>query len=275
MADAAPTSDLSGWTKAPFTGAGLTSDCYEKGAGPGVVLIPEIPGITPEVLGLANHLVDEGFTVVVPSPFGKPGRAEGIGYTLGVVARMCVAAEFRAFAVDAKRPITAYLRAIAADLAARTPGRGVGVIGMCFTGGFALATAVEPSVLAPVLSQPSTPFPVSASRRRDPGLSREELAQVVERTRTDGLCVLGLRFSGDRLAPKARFATLREHLGDAFEVIELNSSSGNPGGFAKGAHSVLTRDLRDTPGNPAAEARVRTVAFLREHLNPPDSGRHP
>lgn len=179
------------------------------------MLIPELPGVTPEVLGMADHLVGEGFTVVIPSPFGTPGKAESNGYTVGTVARVCVSAEFRAFAVDAKRPITAYLRAVAADLATRTPGRGVGVIGMCFTGGFALATAVEPSVLAPVTSQPSTPLPLFKSRRRDPGLSREELAQVVERTRTDGLCVLGLRFSRDRLAPKERFATLREHLGDA------------------------------------------------------------
>jgi dienelactone hydrolase len=266
MSDAAPTSDLSGWQKAPFTGGGLTYDCYEKGSGPGVVLIPEIPGITPNVLGLADHLVDEGFTVVIPSPFGTPGKPETMGYAMGVFARLCVSKEFRAFAVDAKRPITAYLRAVAADLAARTPGRGVGVIGMCFTGGFALATAVDDAVLAPVMSQPATPFPLGAARRRDPGVSHEELEQVVQRTRTDGLCVLGLKFSADRAVPPERFATLREHLGDAFEVIELDSGPGNPGGFKKGAHSVLTGELRETSGHPALEARTRTVAFLREHL---------
>lgn len=189
MIGSAPSSDLTGWQKAPFSGAGLTHDCYEKGDGPGVVLIPEIPGLSPEVLGLADHLVDEGFTVVVPSPFGDPGRPATMGYALGVVARLCVSAEFRAFAVDAKRPITAYLRAVAGDLAARTPGRGVGVVGMCFSGGFALATAVDDVVLAPVVSQPGTPFPVSANRRRDPGVSRAELDRVVERTREDGLCV--------------------------------------------------------------------------------------
>ncbi|WBQ08099.1 dienelactone hydrolase family protein [Kribbella sp. CA-293567] len=268
MTGSAPKSTLSGWVKAPFSGAGLTYDCYEKGSGPGVVLIPEIPGITPAVLGLADHLIDEGFTVVIPSPFGTPGKEETAGYTVGVLARMCVTAEFRAFALKAERPITAYLRAVAAALAARTPGRGVGVIGMCFTGGFALATAVEPSVVAPVMSQPSTPFPVSASRRGDPGMSAQELARIVERTRTDGLCVLGLRFSGDRLAPADRFATLREHLGEAFEVIELDSGPGNAGGFNRSAHSVLTRELRETPGNPALAARARTVAFLREHLHP-------
>ncbi len=269
MADSAPSSDLTGWRKAPFTGAGLTYDCFEKGQGPGVVLIPEIPGVTPHVLGLADHLVDEGFTVVIPSPFGQPGREETAGYSVRTFARLCVAAEFRAFAADARRPITAYLRAVTADLAARTPGRGVGVIGMCFTGGFALATAVESSVLAPVMSQPATPFPLGARRRRDPGLSQQEFEQVVERSRTEGLCVLGLRFSEDRAVPPERFATLREQLGNAFEVIELDSSPGNAGGFKKSAHSVLTAEVRDEPGHPALAARTRVVEFLKEQLITP------
>jgi dienelactone hydrolase len=264
MSDA-PTSDLTGWRQAPFTGAGLTYDCYEKGEGPGVVLVPEVPGITPEVLGLADHLVDQGFTVVVPSPFGTPGKPMTGGYVFGVIARLCVSAEFRAFAVNAQRPITQYLRAVARDLAARTPGKGVGVIGMCFTGGFALATAVEDVVLAPVMSQPSVPFPIGSARRADPGVSEAELQAVVKRTE-DGLCVLGLRFSEDPVVPAARFETLRRRLGDAFEVIELDSKPGNPGGFAKGAHSVLTDEVRERPGHQALAARERVVEFLRERL---------
>ncbi len=262
----APTSDLAGWRQAPFTGAGLTYDCYEKGEGPGVVLVPEVPGITPQVLGLAEHLVEQGFTVVVPSPFGTPGKPLSAGYVLGVIAKLCVSAEFRAFAVNAQRPITQYLRAVARDLAGRTPGKGVGVIGMCFTGGFALATAVEDVVLAPVLSQPSVPFPVGAARKADPGMSEAEMQTVVKRTE-DGLCVLGLRFSEDKTAPHERFTTLRQRLGDAFEVIELDSKPGNPGGFGKGAHSVLTREVREQPGHQALAARERVVAFLRERLS--------
>ncbi|GAA3438297.1 dienelactone hydrolase family protein [Kutzneria kofuensis] len=265
MSDA-PTSDLTGWRKAPFTGAGLTYDCYEKGEGPGVVLVPEVPGITPEVLGLADHLVDQGFTVVVPSPFGTPGKPMSVGYVLGTIARLCVSAEFRAFTANAQRPITQYLRAVARDLAGRTPGKGVGVIGMCFTGGFALATAVEDVVLAPVMSQPSVPFPIGAARRADPGVSEEELRTVVKRTE-DGLCVMGLRFSEDPAVPAERFATLRKRLGDAFEVIELDSKPGNPGGFGKRAHSVLTAEVRDRPGHQALAARDRVVAFLRERLS--------
>jgi dienelactone hydrolase len=267
---AAPSSDLAGWQRAPFSGAGLTYDCFEKGAGPGVVLIPEIPGLTPEVLGFGEHLVGARFTVVIPSPFGTPGRPESVGYAMGVLARLCVMKEFRCFAANAERPITQYLRAVAIDLAGRTPGRGVGVIGMCFTGGFALATAVEDVVKAPVLSQPSTPFPVTARMRRDPGLSEAELKVVKERTRTDGLCLLGLRFSQDRMSPTARFATLRAQLGDALEVIELDSAPGNPDGYGKSAHSVLTAEVREQPPNSALAARTRTVEFLKEHLTATD-----
>jgi hypothetical protein len=229
-----------------------------------VVLIPEIPGITPEVLGLADHLVSAGFTVVIPSPFGEPGREASVGYILRTVSRLCVSSEFRAFTANAHRPITDYLRAVAADLASRTPGKGVGVIGMCFTGGFALATAVEDSVLAPVLSQPAAPFPISRARRIDAGVSAAELERVVERAHDDGLCVLGLRFSEDVSSPRERFATLKTKLGDAFEMIELDSSKGNADGFSTGAHSVLTSEVRE--GNSAFGARERMVSFLRERL---------
>jgi dienelactone hydrolase len=262
----APSSTLSGWQRAPFTGAGITHDCYEKGAGPGVILIPEIPGISPEVLGLGDHLVSNGFTVVIPSPFGVPGKEVGTGYMLRVVARLCVANEFRAFALNAHRPFSDYLRALARDLARRTPGRGVGVIGMCFTGGFALTAAVDDAVLAPVLSQPSVPFAVGAARRHDTGASDEELTRIAERTTEDGLCLLGLRFSQDRAVPDERFAALKARLGDAFEVIELDSSPGNAGGFTANAHAVLTHEVREVPGHPALQARERVVAFLRERL---------
>lgn len=259
--------EASGWRRAPFTGAGLTYDCFEKGAGPGILVIPEIPGLTPEVLGYAEHLVGEGFTVVIASPFGTPGKPETARYVLNTLTRLCVSKEFRAFAADAERPITQYLRAVAADLAARTPGRGVGVIGMCFTGGFGLATAVDDVVRAPVLSQPSVPLPLTAKLRRDPGLSRRELAIVKERTRTDDLCVLGLRFSKDRMAPTDRFTTLRAELGEAFEVIELDSGPGNPDGYGRSAHSVLTREIQENPPNSAFRARARTVEFFRERLS--------
>ena len=180
--------------------------------------------------------------------------------------RGCVAKEFAAFATNADRPVAHYLRALARDLNEKTPGKGVGVIGECWSGGFALAAAVDDSVLAPVLSQPSLPIGLTAKQRRDPGLSEAELKVVEQRVADDGLCALGLRFSEDPLSPRARFKTLKDRLGDAFEVIEINSKKGNEHGFGKMAHSVLTLEVREQDGHPAYEARKRVVEFLKERL---------
>ena len=251
---------------APFTGGGYTHDVYRKGEGPGVVLIPELPGIHPGVLGLGNHLVDNGFTVAIPSLFGEPGRPVSAGYVLPTIARACVAREFAAFATNKQRPVSVFLRALARDLNKATPGKGVGVIGHCFTGGFALAAAVDDAVLAPVLSQPSVPFPLTPRQRRDPGVSDLELNAFKDRAAKEGVCAIGLRFSEDRMSPGERFTTLKERLGDAFEVIEIDSRPGNEHGFSRMAHSVLTDEVREVDGQPAYEARKRVVEFLKERL---------
>lgn len=261
-----PAADLTGWTAEPFTAAGYTHDVYRKGEGPGVVLIPEMPGLHPNVLALGNHLVDNGFTVAAPSLFGTPMKPALSPAAVPVLLKGCVSKEFAAFATNADRPVAHYLRALARDLNARTPGKGVGVIGQCFTGGFALAAAVDDSVLAPVLSQPSLPLPVTPKHKRDPGLSESELRIVERRAATDGLCALGLRFSKDWMSPGERFTTLKERLGDAFEVIEIDSAKGNAHGISPRAHSVLTDQVREVDGHPAYEARKRVVQFLTERL---------
>lgn len=262
----APEADLTGWVCEPFAAAGFTHDVYRKGSGPGVVLIPEMPGVHPGVLALGNHLVDNGFTVAIPSLYGTPGAPAISPGMVPVLLRGCVAKEFAALATNRERPVASYLRALARDLNAATPGKGVGVIGQCFSGGFALAAAVDDSVLAPVLSQPSVPLSLTPRHKRDPGLSERELAVVERRAAEEGLCALGLRFSADPLAPAERFRTLKDRLGDAFEVIEIDSGPGNPDGFGRTAHSVLTQEVREVEGQPAYEARKRVVEFLRERL---------
>jgi dienelactone hydrolase len=261
-----PEADLTGWTAEPFTAAGFTHDVYRKGEGPGVVLIPEMPGLHPGVLALGNHLVDNGFTVAAPSLFGTPGAPPLRPGMVPVLLRGCVAREFAAFATNAERPVAHYLRALARDLNEKTPGKGVGVIGQCFTGGFALAAAVDDSVLAPVLSQPSLPLALTPKQRRDPGLSEAELKIVERRAANEGLCALGLRFSEDKLVPGERFKTLKDRLGDAFEVIEIDSKEGNDHGLTAMAHSVLTDQVREVDGHPAYEARKRVVEFLTQRL---------
>ncbi len=266
MSQNAPEADLTGWTCEPFTAAGFTHDVYYRGSGPGVVLIPEMPGVHRGVLALGNHLVDNGFTVAIPSLYGTPGMSARSPALVPNLLRGCVAMVFAAIALNTQRPVANYLRALARDLNAKTPGKGVGVIGQCFSGGFALAAAVDDSVLAPVLSQPSVPLPLTPSMKRDPGLSEREMKIIEKRAADDGLCALGLRFSGDPMAPGERFTTLKERLGEAFEVIEIDSAPGNAGGFGRMAHSVLTLEVREVDGQPAYEARKRMVEFLKERL---------
>jgi dienelactone hydrolase len=137
---------------------------------------------------------------------------------------------------------------------------------MCFTGGFALAMMADAPVLAPVLSQPSLPFPIGVRRKRDLGLSDEDLEKVKQTCAAHDLKVLGLRFTGDRAVPPERFERLRQELGDRFVGVEIDSSKGNPYGHRAGAHSVLTEDLQDEPGTPTRDALDQVLELFRSKL---------
>ena len=141
---------------------------------------------------------------------------------------------------------------------------------MCLTGGFALAMSVEPAVVAPVLSQPSMPLPIGARRRRALGLSSNDLA-AVRRRADDGLCVMGLRFTGDKVSPHERFETLREQLGENFIGVEIDSSEGNPWGYSPGSHSVLTEEYSDEVGSPTRQALEDVLDFFATRLGLPPS----
>jgi dienelactone hydrolase len=261
MTDAVP-----GFTVTSFEHEGREHEVYWAGTGPAVIVIHEMPGLHPGVTAFGQRLVDAGFTVYMPSLFGRPGGSFGGREMLRSTLRVCVSREFVLLA-DRASPAATWLRALAAKAHAECGGPGVGAVGMCFTGGFALAMAVDPAVLAPVLSQPGLPAPINARHRAAIGLSPADLVTVKERTR-DGLCVLGLRFTADKGSPAERFETLRRELGNAFEGIEINSSPGNPDGIPARAHSVLTIDLVDQPGHPTHDALDRVLAFLGERLAP-------
>jgi dienelactone hydrolase len=258
---------LPGFRASTFTYDGLTRPVYGGGSGPAVIVIHEIPGLHPQVVEFAQRVVDAGFSVRMPSLFGTPGREVSVGYTVGTLAKVCVAKEFTAFALDRTSPVIGWLRRLAAEAHEECGGPGVGAVGMCFTGGFALGMMVDDTMLAPVLSQPSLPFPVSPSRRRSLGISDADLARVKERA-AQGACLLGLRFTDDKAVPEARFDTLRRELGDAFIAVEIDSSAGNLHGIPRTAHSVLTQHLVDEPGHPTREALDRVLAFFAERLRP-------
>lgn len=238
--------ELPGWTLGAFTADGVTRPTYRRGTGPGVVVVHEIPGITPPVQAFAEEVVDSGFTVVMPSLLGVPGRPMGLRGVASAMRTICVSKEFATMARGTTSPVTSWLRALARELHEELGGPGVGALGMCFSGGFALAMMVDAHTVAPVLSQPSLPFPVGRARAADLNLSPADLAAVKARTDCP---VLGLRYTGDP-AVGTRFDTLRAELGDRFRAVELPGRK----------HSVLTED-RDQGGVDAV------LAFFHERLD--------
>jgi len=265
---------LASYTKEQFTFDGKTRDIFRKGSGPAVIVIAEVPGITPKVVSFADRVVAIGCTAVLPHLFGEPGRDPYSGGTLGAVgytARSmlpaCISRDFTVLATGRTSPVIEWLKALARHEKDRCGGPGVGVIGMCFTGNFALAMAVDDSVLAPVLSQPSLPFGITGAQKRDLAISGEDLAKVKARCAEDeGLCVLGMRFTGDSFVPRERFRRLHEELGDRFVAVEIDSSKGNKWKIPPRAHSVVTEHFVDEPGHPTRDALEKVLDLYRRRL---------
>ncbi len=256
---------LEGFTRSTFTHAGIERPVYSGGTGPAVIVIHEVPGLHPGVVDFGRRVVARGYHVRMPSLFGTPGKPFSTGYAARSFFGGCVAREFTTWALNRTSPIIEWLRALAADAHDECGGPGVGAVGMCFTGGFALGMMVDDRMLAPVLSQPSLPVPLGRARKAASGVSDADLARVRERA-ANGTCLLGLRFTEDPAVPAARFETLRRELGDAFISVEIDSSRGNPHGIKRTAHSVLTLDLIDEPGHPSRDALERVLAFYDERL---------
>jgi dienelactone hydrolase len=256
---------LSDFTKESFEAEGTERAVFRLGSGPAVIIMSEAPGISPELAVFARRVVAAGCTAVVPHLFGDVGRPTTAASSIRMLGPACVSREFSCFALKRTSPITTWLRALASAEHERCGGPGVGAVGMCFTGGFALAMMVDDIMLAPVLSQPSQPFPVSKRHKADIGISDGDLARVKQRTEA-GQCLLGLRFSNDPFCFEQRFDTLRRELGDRFLAVEIDSAPGNPYDHPKNAHSVLTHHLVDRPGTPTRDALDRTLAFFRENL---------
>lgn len=259
---------LADFTSEPFTALGKTRTVYRKGDGPAVIVISEIPGMTPSVIDFARRVAAEGFTAVMPHLFGTPGRDVSPRYLASSMAFACVSKEFTTWATGRTSPAIDWCRELARSEHDRCGGPGVGVVGMCLTGGFALGMMVDPSVVAPVLSQPSLPFGLTGRHKADLGVSEADLAAIRKRSEDNDVCVLGLRFSGDPLAPPQRFARLTDELGDRFIGVTIDSSPGNAHGIRKMAHSVLTEDLVDEPGHPTHDALNAVLDHFRTRLLP-------
>lgn len=247
---------------------GSVKTVYVAGTGPAVILMPEMPGISPDVARFARWVRDAGFTVYLPSLFGVDGAypsADGGGE---IAKRACVSAEFCAFAGGGTSPVVAWLRALAKLAHDECGGPGVGAVGMCFTGNFALTMTLEDAVIAPVLNHPSLPLD-------DPGgleISAEDAEAVRARFERDDLVALGFRFDGDKWCTGQRFAAYRRLLGDRFQGHVLPDGAANPQPppffreIVETPHSVVTAHLVDEQGHPTLRARDEILEFLRSRL---------
>ncbi len=255
---------------------------YKKGSGAAVILMHELPGMISECVDLARRLA-ENFTVYMPLLFGEPDKPFSIPKMLQYTAQICISKEFYCFAQNKSSPITDWLKALCREAKQECGGKGVGVIGMCLTGGFVLSLMADDSVIAPVASQPSLPFGITSAHKAALGVSSEELEVAKDRANNDGVAILALRFSEDKISPPDKFDTLRQEFGEATEIIEdsaelcwkrnqaletieINSQPNNPYNLPQISHAVLTLGYSSDSGHPANRVYQRVVEFLQSQF---------
>ena len=259
------TPDITDFTRRDISLLGKTKPVLVIGtSGPAIIVVHEIYGFTPTLARFCRWVRDAGFRVYAPILFGTPDAGNAETPSVARIVSLCISREFTMLRANKASPVTDWLRALARLAHQECGGPGVGAIGMCVTGGFALSMALDPAVLAPVLAQPGVPALSAAAL----DIAPDNLEQVVVRTR-QGLKLRGYRFEGDELCKAPRFATLRSTFGEAFSGSELPDSAGNPAGFiarGKPPHSVFTGDLIDAPGEPTRAAVDEVIVFFREVL---------
>ena len=259
------TNQVKDFNSAEYTYNNSTRIVYHGGdtTDPLVFVLHEIPNPTPEVFDLGRKLMAEGYCVHIPVFFGKPNRPFSTGPAIAELGLGCIRKAFSVFASDASSPAVDWLRQLCLDRMKDLSQKKVGMIGMCFTGNFALGLCAEEWMQAPVLSQPSLPYPVTKRHKRGLHMCPKTLAKAKQ---NPNLEILGLRFSGDWMCPRERFEQLQHHFGDRFKSIEIDSSPSNPYGIRSIAHSVLTLDFVDEQGHPTRDALDKVLAFLEHRL---------
>jgi dienelactone hydrolase len=252
-----PMSDR-GFTETLFEHGSITHRLFWKGAGRAVVVIHELPGMTPQCLALADRLVAAGFTVFLPLLFGEPGDSKMARFTL----QLCISREFCLMAAGGGSPIVDWLRAVCAHAKEQRPEHSVGVIGMCLTGNFAIALMTEPAVSGAVAAEPSLPMSGPFGRHAL-AVSKSDIDAIRSRTKS-ATALACFRFTHDKISPPERFQAIQAALGDQFSAIsdELPSGPGNPHDIPTKAHAVLTNDFVDRAGHPTRKALDDIIRFL-------------
>lgn len=213
---------------APLTsGQNTTHDVYVGGDGPPILILQELPGIGPETLELAAKLNASGFRVYLPHMFGTYGKIELVKNS----ARLfCVRKEFNIFAKGKQSPIAGWMRALTQEIKQRESSAGVGVIGMCLTGSFALTLMAEDAVLGGVASQPALPILGGTQLH----MSQQDISAAATGMAAKGPG-LAMRYERDKLASKKLMDALKQAFGDLLETKEYPGKD----------HSLLTLDFHD------------------------------
>ncbi len=253
---------LEGYKDFSFDYGGISHTVYHKGDGPGVVLMHELPGLTKDCIALGDRLVEKDYRVYMPLLFGKPGERS----LFGGFFRVCISREFRVLATKQTSPIVEWLKGLSRQVWEECGGPGVGVIGMCLTGNFAISLMANKEVLAPVSCQPSLPIlSITKSQKGALALSNEDLKEIKEQA-ANGKKLLGFRFTNDTFCHHEKFVRLKKELGDSFDGTEIDSSWGNEHGISLFAHSVLTYNFNGKDGHPTKDALNKVLGFFENEL---------
>lgn len=232
----------------PFVAFGCSHFVYTSdNSGPNVILIHELPGLTGVHISLGRELVSKRFRVHMPLLYGRPNGHSSTVRNAAISARLCLSREFKALARNADRPFTDWLSALINEIAGDNPKNKVGVIGMCLTGGFSIATMANPNVGAGISCQPALPF----MGPKDPGMSEETLVKAAERTEALGGCpLLCLRYQNDSISPSVKAEQYEDAFSDrTMRRIDLDGDK----------HSTLTYDRSEV-------AFAAAVAHLSANL---------
>ena len=248
---------LEGFEQRPFSftltnGDTIKHDIYEKGTGPVIVILQELPGIYADTLKFADKMVAAGFRVVLPHLFGPLGKF-AIGRN---VARLfCVRREINIFARNQSSPVVEWLKALCRDARERYEVSGVGVIGMCLSGNFAISLMADDSVLASVASQPSLPLFSQKSLH----MSDADIAAVSQRLDSRGP-MLSFKFEGDKLCTQAKFDAIDSAFNRDKERIKLTQIPGNK-------HALLTAHFIEGENSPTQQVLTEVIAYFSDKLH--------
>jgi dienelactone hydrolase len=245
-AGAKPATMPNAWTASPTGSPAMP--VWSIGSGPAVLLMHEINGLSPADIACGEAIAAAGpFRVYMPLLFGRPGREQ----KFTGLFRSCASRGFDCTRGITHPPVLDALLPLSERIAAESGGP-IGAIGMCLTGAFPLALLRNPRVVAPVLAQPSLPFP-EHEKRRGIGLSVDDIVLAVRRD----IPILGLRYKQDSICTPIQFEHLSAWFGNRFEKLEID----HPPAPGHRAHSTLAY-ARDNA------AFSRTIEFLRTALAP-------